>query len=55
MIVPSARLCELAYGEYALGAYNVNNREQVLGLFEGQQRARGADTRCHCAVECGSV
>ena len=35
MIVPSADLYEIAYGKYAIGAYNVNNLEQILGLFRG--------------------
>ena len=35
MIVPTADLYEIAYGKYAIGAYNVNNLEQVLGLFRG--------------------
>ncbi len=40
MIVTTKALYEVAYGKYALGAYNVNNMEQILGLFEGSQRAR---------------
>jgi fructose-bisphosphate aldolase class II len=40
MIVTTDELYQTAYGEFALGAYNVNNMEQVLGLFEGHQRAR---------------
>lgn len=40
MIVTTGRLYRLAYGEYALGAYNVNDMEQVLGLFEGHERAQ---------------
>jgi fructose-bisphosphate aldolase class II len=39
MIVTTGALYQIAYGEFALGAYNVNNMEQVLGLFEGHQRA----------------
>lgn len=39
MIVTTAALYRIAYGEFALGAFNVNNMEQVLGLFEGHQRA----------------
>ena len=35
MIVTTADLYEIAYGKYALGAYNVNNLEQILGLFRG--------------------
>lgn len=40
MIVTTAALYRIAYGDFALGAFNVNNMEQVLGLFEGHQRAR---------------
>ena len=35
MIVTTKKLFELAYGKYALGAYNVNNAEQTMGLFRG--------------------
>ena len=35
MIVPTANLFKLAYGKYAIGAYNINNMEQTLGLFKG--------------------
>src|SRR2546430_4726543 len=35
MIVTTADLYKLAYGKYAIGAYNVNNLEQTLGLFKG--------------------
>ncbi len=35
MIVPTAELYKLAYGKYAVGAYNINNIEQTIGLFEG--------------------
>src|SRR5205814_1542474 len=33
MIVPTRTLFEHAYGKYALGAYNINNLEQIMGLF----------------------
>lgn len=39
MIVTTAALYRIAYGDFALGAFNVNNMEQVLGLFEGHKRA----------------
>lgn len=39
MIVTTSALYRHAYGEYALGAFNINNMEQVLGLFEGCHRA----------------
>ena len=35
MIVPTSNLFNLAYGKYAIGAYNINNMEQTLGLFKG--------------------
>jgi fructose-bisphosphate aldolase class II len=35
MIVTTAQLYKVAYGKYAVGAYNINNMEQTLGLFRG--------------------
>ena len=35
MIVTTKELFEHAYGKYAVGAYNINNLEQTMGLFEG--------------------
>jgi fructose-bisphosphate aldolase, class II len=35
MIVPTKSLFAHAYGKYALGAYNINNLEQIMGLFRG--------------------
>lgn len=35
MIVTTASLYKLAYGKYAIGAYNINNAEQTMGLFRG--------------------
>jgi fructose-bisphosphate aldolase class II len=35
MIVTTAQLFKVAYGKYAVGAYNINNMEQTLGLFKG--------------------
>ncbi len=35
MIVSTKELFKLAYGKYAIGAYNINNMEQTLGLFQG--------------------
>jgi fructose-bisphosphate aldolase, class II len=35
MIVTTKKLFEAAYGSYALGAYNINNLEQTMGLFRG--------------------
>lgn len=39
MIVTTAELFRLAYGKYAVGAYNINNMEQALGLFRGHVEA----------------
>ncbi len=35
MIVTTKKLFEHAYGKYAIGAYNINNLEQTMGLFKG--------------------
>jgi fructose-bisphosphate aldolase class II len=35
MIVTTSALYKLAYSKYAIGAYNINNLEQTLGLFKG--------------------
>jgi len=35
MIVTTDELFKLAYGKYAIGAYNINNAEQTMGLFKG--------------------
>jgi fructose-bisphosphate aldolase class II len=35
MIVTTAQLFKHAYGKYAVGAYNINNAEQAMGLFKG--------------------
>jgi len=35
MIVTTKKLFEAAYGKYAIGAYNINNAEQAMGLFRG--------------------
>ena len=35
MIVPTKELFKIAYGNFAVGAYNINNMEQTLGLFQG--------------------
>ncbi len=35
MIVTTAELFKQAYGKYAIGAYNINNLEQTVGLFKG--------------------
>ncbi len=35
MIVTTRDLFKAAYGKYAIGAYNINNLEQTMGLFQG--------------------
>jgi len=35
MIVTTKQLFEVAYGNFAIGAYNINNAEQTMGLFRG--------------------
>jgi fructose-bisphosphate aldolase class II len=35
MIVTTKGLFDVAYGRFAIGAYNINNMEQALGLFRG--------------------
>ena len=35
MIVTTAQLFKHAYRKYAVGAYNINNLEQTIGLFRG--------------------
>jgi len=35
MIVTTKQLFEAAYGKFAIGAYNINNLEQTMGLFRG--------------------
>jgi fructose-bisphosphate aldolase class II len=40
MIVTTKKLFEHAYGKYAIGAYNINNLEQTMGLFRGNLDSR---------------
>ena len=40
MIVTTKQLFEQAYGKYALGAYNINNAEQTMGLFRGNMDSK---------------
>jgi fructose-bisphosphate aldolase class II len=35
MLVTTADLYRVAYGKFAVGAYNINNAEQTMGLFRG--------------------
>ncbi len=40
MIVTTAQLFKIAYGRYAIGAYNINNLEQAVGLFRGNVQSQ---------------
>ena len=40
MIVPTNELFKHAYGNYAIGGYNINNAEQVMGLFRGNMESK---------------
>jgi len=40
MIVSTTGLFKHAYGKYAVGAYNINNAEQVMGLFRGNMDSK---------------
>ena len=40
MIVTTRELFKHAYGKYAIGAYNIHNLEQTMGLFEGNVRSK---------------
>src|SRR5438067_3934010 len=40
MIVTTDQLYKVAYSKYAVGAYNINNMEQLLGLFRGNAQSR---------------
>jgi fructose-bisphosphate aldolase class II len=40
MIVTTAQLFKVAYGKFAIGAYNINNAEQTMGLFKGCMAAK---------------
>ena len=40
MIVNTAKLFKAAYGRYAIGAYNINNLEQTVGLFRGHAKSK---------------
>jgi fructose-bisphosphate aldolase, class II len=39
VIVTTDALFRVAYGKFAIGAYNINNMEQALGLFRGHMEA----------------
>ncbi len=40
MLVTTDRLFQIAYGRFAIGAYNINNMEQAIGLFRGAIEAQ---------------
>jgi fructose-bisphosphate aldolase, class II len=40
MIVTTAGLFRVAYGKFAVGAYNINNMEQCIGLFQGNMESQ---------------
>jgi fructose-bisphosphate aldolase class II len=40
MIVTTADLFKVAYGKFAIGAYNINNAEQTMGLFKGCMQSK---------------
>ena len=40
MIVTTDQLFKIAYGRFAVGAYNINNMEQALGLFQGNIQSK---------------
>lgn len=40
MIVTTKQLFEQAYTKYAIGAYNINNAEQTMGLFRGNMDSK---------------
>src|ERR1700704_2946973 len=40
MIVTTAQLYKVAYGKFAVGAYNINNMEQLLGLCRGCEQSQ---------------
>ena len=40
MIVTTSALFKHAYGKYAIGAYNINNLEQTMGLFQGNVQSK---------------
>ena len=44
MIVTTKELFQHAYGKYAVGAYNINNLEQTVGLFRGNLGKSGANS-----------
>ena len=49
MIVTTAQLFKHAYGKYAVGAYNINNAEQAMGLFKGAISSQAPGISCRRA------
>jgi fructose-bisphosphate aldolase, class II len=51
MIVTTRQLFAHAYGRYAVGAYNINNLEQTVGLFRGNLgKSKSNDDPCNAAT-----
>jgi len=51
MIVTTKQLFAHAYGRYAVGAYNINNLEQTVGLFRGNLgKSKLNNDPCNAAV-----
>jgi len=51
MIVTTKQLFAHAYGRYAVGAYNINNLEQTVGLFRGNLgKSKSNDEPSNAAV-----
>ena len=51
MIVTTKQLFQHAYGRYAVGAYNINNLEQTVGLFRGNLgKVKKNDERVNAAT-----
>src|SRR5438067_13407835 len=40
MIVTTGQLYKIAYKKFAVGAYNINNLEQTMGLFRGNMQSK---------------
>ena len=40
MILPTSKPVKHAYGKYAVGAYNINNAEQTMGLIQGNMDSK---------------
>ena len=40
MIISTKELFDAAYKKFSIGAYNINNMEQILGLFRGNQQSQ---------------